>query len=71
MVRPGLDGQSSCIDVVVPGKVVDLPPAAEEVAGFYAALLESDHAQDKTFNENFFDDWVKVLGKHPAVCFTF
>ncbi|KAJ7218027.1 DNA topoisomerase I [Mycena pura] len=47
------------------GKELDLPPAAEEVAGFYAALLESDHAQDATFNKNFFDDWKIVLKKHP------
>ncbi|KAJ7497336.1 DNA topoisomerase I [Mycena latifolia] len=47
------------------GKVLDLPPAAEEVAGFYAALIESDHAQDTTFNKNFFDDWKTVLKKHP------
>ncbi|KAK7053306.1 DNA topoisomerase 1 [Paramarasmius palmivorus] len=47
------------------GKVLDLPPASEEVAGFYAALIESDHAQDATFNKNFFDDWKKVLKDHP------
>ena len=47
---------------------MNLPPAAEEVAGFYAALLETDHAQDKTFNKNFFDDFKKVLKEHPPVC---
>ncbi|CCL98687.1 uncharacterized protein FIBRA_00690 [Fibroporia radiculosa] len=47
------------------GKPVNLPPASEEVAGFYAALLESDHAKDKTFNKNFFDDWKNILQKHP------
>ncbi|KAJ7188191.1 DNA topoisomerase I [Mycena filopes] len=47
------------------GKELDLPPAAEEVAGFYAALIESDHARDDKFNENFFRDWQTVLKKHP------
>ncbi|KAF9241621.1 DNA topoisomerase I [Melanogaster broomeanus] len=47
------------------GKVVDLPPESEEVAGFYAAMLETDHAQDKTFNKNFFEDWLKVLKDYP------
>ncbi|KAF9227320.1 hypothetical protein BS17DRAFT_727433 [Gyrodon lividus] len=47
------------------GKEVDLPPESEEVAGFYAAMLETDHAQDKTFNKNFFEDWLKVLKNHP------
>ncbi|KIJ67819.1 hypothetical protein HYDPIDRAFT_107329 [Hydnomerulius pinastri MD-312] len=47
------------------GKEVDLPPESEEVAGFYAAMIETDHAQDKTFNKNFFDDWLKVLQDYP------
>ncbi|KAI0775835.1 hypothetical protein BD413DRAFT_470526 [Trametes elegans] len=47
------------------GQSVDLPPEAEEVAGFYAALLESPHAQDATFNKNFFDDFLKILKKYP------
>jgi len=49
------------------GKSVDLPYEAEEVAGFYAAMLESEHAKDATFNKNFFDDWKTVLKKHPPV----
>lgn len=40
---------------------------AEEVAGFFAALLETDHAQDKTFRKNFFEDWLKVLKEYPSV----
>ncbi|KAI0373915.1 hypothetical protein BV20DRAFT_961802 [Pilatotrama ljubarskyi] len=47
------------------GESVDLPPESEEVAGFYAALLESPHAQDATFNKNFFDDFLKILKKYP------
>ncbi|RDB24933.1 DNA topoisomerase 1 [Hypsizygus marmoreus] len=49
------------------GKEVDLPPAAEEVAGFYAAMLETDHAQDATFNKNFFEDWKAVMKQHPPL----
>jgi len=47
------------------GKPVDLSPESEEVAGFYGAMLETDHAKDATFNKNFFEDWSKVLKKHP------
>ncbi|CEP22540.1 K03163 DNA topoisomerase I [Cyberlindnera jadinii] len=43
------------------GKPVNLPPAAEEVAGFYAAMLETDHAKNPTFQKNFFKDFLKVL----------
>lgn len=49
------------------GKAVTLSHEAEEVAGFFAALLETDHAQDKTFRKNFFEDWLKVLKEHPSV----
>ncbi|KAI5120312.1 hypothetical protein M0805_005816 [Coniferiporia weirii] len=44
---------------------VDLPPESEEVAGFYAQMIETDHAQDKVFNKNFFRDFLKVLEEHP------
>ena len=46
---------------------MDLPPASEEVAGFYGAMIETEHAQDKVFNKNFFNDFLKVLEKNPAV----
>lgn len=55
------------LTVFVTGKEVSLPPESEEVAGFYAALIESDHAKDTTFNKNFFNDWKGVLKKHPPV----
>ncbi|KAF9450440.1 hypothetical protein P691DRAFT_773934 [Macrolepiota fuliginosa MF-IS2] len=48
------------------GKSVDLSPEAEEVAGFYGAMLETPHAQDAVFNKNFFEDWKKVLKDHPS-----
>ncbi|KII92442.1 hypothetical protein PLICRDRAFT_172532 [Plicaturopsis crispa FD-325 SS-3] len=47
------------------GKPVDLPPESEEVAGFYGAMIETDHAQDETFNKNFFEDWKNVLSRYP------
>ncbi|CEP63394.1 DNA topoisomerase 1 LALA0_S08e01442g [Lachancea lanzarotensis] len=43
------------------GKPVDLPPQAEEVVGFFAALLESDHAKNPVFQKNFFEDFLEVL----------
>jgi DNA topoisomerase-1 len=50
------------------GKDVSLPPEAEEVAGFFAALIESDHGKNPTFQQNFFDDWVKILKDLKVVC---
>lgn len=43
------------------GKPVTLSAEAEEVAGFYAALLALDHAKNPVFNKNFFEDFVKVI----------
>ena len=49
------------------GKSITLSPEAEEVASFFAALLESDHAKNPTFQKNFFRDWQAVLKKDPRV----
>ena len=57
----------SCYILIRTGVELDLPPEAEEVAGFYEAMIETDHAQDATFNKNFFEDWKRVLAKHPPV----
>ncbi len=43
------------------GQPVALPPDAEEVAGFFGALLESDHASKPTFVKNFFEDFQSVI----------
>lgn len=42
-------------------RAVDLPHAAEEVAGFFGAMLETDHAKNPVFQKNFFEDFLKVL----------
>ncbi len=43
------------------GKPVDLPPQAEEVAGFFAAMLETDHVKLPIFQKNFMHDFLEVL----------
>ncbi|KAJ2953786.1 hypothetical protein O0L34_g1413 [Tuta absoluta] len=43
------------------GKVVRLSQDAEEVAGFYARMLEHDYTTKPVFNNNFFADWRKVM----------
>jgi DNA topoisomerase-1 len=52
------------------GKVLTLPPESEEVAGFFAAMIETDHAQDAKFRENFFRDFKATLAKYPPVSVT-
>ena len=58
---PAYEPLPSHIKMYYDGKPVDLPPQAEEVAGFFAALLESDHAQNPVFQQNFFNDFLDVL----------
>lgn len=44
------------------GKPVDLAPEAEEVAGFFGAMLNSTHnVENPTFQKNFFADFQKML----------
>ncbi|WFD00840.1 DNA topoisomerase [Malassezia yamatoensis] len=47
------------------GQPVSLPPESEEVAMFYAVKLETQHAQNPTFNQNFFEDFCATLKKFP------
>lgn len=42
------------------GKPLDLSAEAEEVAGFFGALIESSHAENPTFVKNFFEDFQEV-----------
>jgi DNA topoisomerase-1 len=48
---------------------VHLEPEAEEVATFYAGVLNTEHVENSTFNENFFRDFKTVLAKSDKVIF--
>lgn len=45
---------------VCAGKKVKLSLAAEEVALFFAQMLDHEYTTKKVFRENFFKDWRKV-----------
>lgn len=49
------------VKLLYDGKPVNLPIEAEEVAGFYGAMLETDHAKNPVFQRNFFEDFLVVL----------
>lgn len=55
--------------LIYDGKRVRLPIDAEEVAGFFGAMIETDHAKNKTFQKNFFKDFCMVLEEtnQPAI----
>ncbi|KAJ3252413.1 DNA topoisomerase 1 [Boothiomyces macroporosus] len=54
-------GVKMLYDVINQGKPVELTPAAEEVASFYAALLGTDNGNNPVFQKNFFADFLKTI----------
>ncbi|KAK6867619.1 DNA topoisomerase 1 [Candida tropicalis] len=58
---PEYEPLPSHVKLYYDGKPVNLPPEAEEVAGFYGAMLETDHAKNPVFQKNFFNDFLEVL----------
>ncbi|HLD77965.1 MAG TPA: DNA topoisomerase I, partial [archaeon] len=48
------------------GRPVDLTPAQEEIATFYAQYIDSQHVQKEMFRKNFFAEFSKVLGGTAA-----
>ncbi|KAG2174413.1 hypothetical protein INT43_004436 [Umbelopsis isabellina] len=48
------------------GKPISLSPEAEEVASFFAALIETDHGKNPVFQKNFFSDWQEILKKDSS-----
>ncbi|KAH3669015.1 hypothetical protein WICMUC_005114 [Wickerhamomyces mucosus] len=61
---PPYEPLPSHVKLYYDGKPVDLPPAAEEVAGFFAALVETDHGKNPVFQKNFFNDFLSVLNEN-------
>lgn len=52
------------VKLVYDGVPVSLHPDAEEIAGFYGAMLHSEvNTSNPTFNKNFFDDFKAMLDK--------
>ena len=55
------------VKMLYDGAPVDLTPEQEEVATWYAVMLETDYVKNPVFNVNFFKDWKKVLGKSHTI----
>ena len=50
------------VHMLYDGMPVRMAPEAEEIAGFFGAMLNSTHnVQNPTFQKNFFDDFTKML----------
>ncbi|RKP33508.1 hypothetical protein BJ085DRAFT_43334 [Dimargaris cristalligena] len=61
------------IPLVYDNKEIALHPEAEEIASYYAQMLETDHAKNPTFVRNFFKDFRAILNRvqpgHPITDF--
>ncbi|CAB4262834.1 unnamed protein product [Prunus armeniaca] len=44
-----------------------LSPEQEEVATMYAVMKDTEYVQKKTFRNNFWNDWQKLLGKRHVI----
>eukprot|EP00762_Andalucia_godoyi_P001876 ANDGO_06005.mRNA.1 DNA topoisomerase 1 len=55
------------VKMLYDGRPVDLTAAQEEYATMYAACLNSDYPQKPVFNQNFWADFVKVLGPDHVI----
>ncbi|KAI4972791.1 hypothetical protein ZWY2020_003716 [Hordeum vulgare] len=49
------------------GQPVELTPDEEEVATMFAVMKDTEYATKKTFIDNFFGDWKKILGKNHII----
>ncbi|KDN49199.1 hypothetical protein K437DRAFT_222391 [Tilletiaria anomala UBC 951] len=64
---PEYEPLPSHIKLVYDGTPVALPPESEEAAMFYAVKLETQHARNPIFNNNFFSDFKKLLANYPPM----
>lgn len=58
---PAYEPLPSNVKFYYSGKEISLSESAEEVATFYAKMLEHDYTTKEVFNKNFFKDWRKTM----------
>ena len=51
----------TCLEYFISGKPMTLRDETEEVAGFYARMIEHEYTTKEIFNNNFMEDWRKVM----------
>lgn len=58
---PNYEPLPSSVKFYYDGKEMQLSESAEEVATFYARMLDHDYTSKPAFNTNFFKDWRKMM----------
>ncbi|KAF9586182.1 DNA topoisomerase 1 [Lunasporangiospora selenospora] len=61
------DYTSHGVKMLYEGKPITLSSDVEEVASFFASLLYTEHAENPTFQKNFFSDFKAIAKKHKTV----
>lgn len=61
MFPPPYEPLPQDVKLIYDGKPIILPIDAEEVAGFYGAMLYTTHAENLTFQKNFFNDFKQII----------
>ncbi len=57
MLAPLYKRLPSTVHFKYDGKIMTLSESAEEVAGFYASMMNTDYMTKDIFKQNFFKDW--------------
>ena len=61
LFAPPYEPLPSTVRMKYNGKPIKLSAPAEEVATFYARMIEHDYVTKEVFNKNFFKDWKKFM----------
>lgn len=70
MFAPPYDRLPENVKFYYDGKEMRLSSVAEEVAGFYAKMLDHDYTTKDVFNNNFFKDWRKCMNSKEQATIT-
>ncbi|XP_043473879.1 DNA topoisomerase 1 isoform X2 [Leptopilina heterotoma] len=70
LFAPPYEPLPSSVKFYYNGKEMKLSEETEEVATFYARMIEHDYTSKKAFNDNFFKDWRDVMTEHERAKIT-
>ncbi|XP_069778297.1 DNA topoisomerase I, mitochondrial-like isoform X3 [Narcine bancroftii] len=70
LFAPEYEPLPSGVDFFYNGNRMRLSPAAEEMAAFFAKMLDHEYTTKEIFRQNFFDDWKKEMSKSEEMKIT-
>lgn len=70
LLAPEYDPLPKNVKFYYDGKPMELSPDAEEVAGFFAKMLDHEYTSMDQFRKNFFKDWRKEMTREEQLTIT-